>query len=328
MNACITYKSKISKMNYYLVKWNTGNREYPLLGTGGENGGDEISLYADSLELLGSLKGHSGQINSIIYIRGGMASGDEESEIKIWELSSKNKHLKECLRGIHTQAITALCMLHNNNKFLASGSYDSKIVIWGREEGEREILQGGEQGESIESIVEYRRRYLLATDGAATLTIWDLYTYTSIYTNHNFGLSLQVFTTHEYVLANDYITHIYIWKLDTHDTLCSMKLMNTINSKLNREFDAYTEITGGRIVLGVNTGGLDVLDLQSGQLLQSVAQDLPPVRDVVPILGDIIGIVCNQGHILILDPILTVCYRYLYQHPQAFTSIAKLKYIY
>ncbi len=87
---------------------------------------------------LKTLSGHTGTIYGLALSPNGslLASGSDDSTIKIWNYTSQSTALKT-FSG-HTNAVRAVCFV--SNQILASGSLDNAIKIWNISSGKSEYF--------------------------------------------------------------------------------------------------------------------------------------------------------------------------------------------
>jgi WD40 repeat protein len=111
---------------------------------------------------------HKGYITSLVLLKNGdLASGSEDSTIKIWELNTGK--VKQTLSG-HESGVYCLAVLKDN--FLASGSADNTIRIWNINEGCSTSTLKGHTG-AINSLLVQNNEYLVSGSADRTMKIWD-----------------------------------------------------------------------------------------------------------------------------------------------------------
>ncbi len=135
---------------------------------------DKIKIWdMDSKMLCKTLNGHKGYIKSISFNHKGniLASGDDESIIKIWHYSTG--YVEELLG--HTGAISCLCF-SPDDKFLVSGSEDGSIKVWDAETGEKKYTLEGHSDEVLTISFNKKGDLLASGSNDGYVKIWDVET--------------------------------------------------------------------------------------------------------------------------------------------------------
>ena len=169
------YLKVVPRIAYYLKKKNIRvifKYKCALFAAGGEN--ERIDLFSNSLEHMGTFKGHQREILSLCGISNKiLASGSYDKNIKIWDI--EERAIISTLSG-HTDGVTALCHLEGGQ--LVSGSVDHSLIIWSKLPGSsstyshKQVLTG--HTSSIKGIIRISKENIISGEYKGYLRIWNI----------------------------------------------------------------------------------------------------------------------------------------------------------
>lgn len=120
------------------------------------------------------LRGHKGDIHSVIFFDDMIASTGYDKTIKIW--NNTTGILIRTLIG-HTSIIKTLTSgLYHNISLIISGSWDNTIRIWDSQTGEcKNILIGhNNRVKAVITTIIDNILYILSTSDDCTIKLWDI----------------------------------------------------------------------------------------------------------------------------------------------------------
>eukprot|EP00828_Plagiopyla_frontata_P005821 TRINITY_DN12427_c0_g1_i1.p1 TRINITY_DN12427_c0_g1~~TRINITY_DN12427_c0_g1_i1.p1 ORF type:complete len:419 (-),score=68.62 TRINITY_DN12427_c0_g1_i1:160-1416(-) len=114
---------------------------------------------------------HKKPINSIVFVNGNKQFAVASDNFSIQIYDTENLELVKTLKG-HTQKINCLTAIQNS--YLASGSQDSKIIIWNISTGNQELVLS-EQGNNVQCmLVLLPDKELLSSGLDKIIKLWDI----------------------------------------------------------------------------------------------------------------------------------------------------------
>ena len=154
-----------------------------------------------------------------------LASGYDDSKIKIWDLNSKRLiYIFDKTNGGHSKSISALVPLSNG--LLASGSYDKTIKIWNTNSGSlKHTFDESNRGHQahVTALIPVSNECLASGSDDNTIKIWNVtsgslkYTINEEYDNgHTKPITaLTVLPAKNYLISGSDDNTIKVWDMNT-----------------------------------------------------------------------------------------------------------------
>lgn len=129
------------------------------------------SVVAVNVSLVGTLKGHAGEVNAVAFSPNGrfLASGSKDRTIKLWNIS--NRTAIRSLKG-HTDGVWAVAF-SPDNKILASSSKDRTIKLWNVANGSLIRTLKGHGGEVNDLAFNSNGKTLASASDDSTIRLWN-----------------------------------------------------------------------------------------------------------------------------------------------------------
>ena len=181
---------------------------------------------------------HKSFITSLVLLKNGdLASGSEDSTIKIWNITTGQ--VKQTFRG----GSGVYCLAVLNNDLLASGSADNTIRIWNIQNGSLNKTLLGHTG-AVNSILVRNNDYLVSGSTDRTLKIWDKDKYSLIRTiNVSFPVEILTKADKDQVYASG-LNSIELWDVQNTKLNAKRNFIYNISSLVVLEND-YVAISDG-----------------------------------------------------------------------------------
>ena len=129
---------------------------------------EDIDQLVSNLQLCEAIEGHVDYVNCLAEIKGYLASGSEESTVRLWDTQTKRQ--VGSLQG-HTYGVKSLAKVKG---YLASGSSDSTIRLWDVHSKRQVALFKG-HNDIVSSLAEVKG-YLASGSADKTVRLWDIET--------------------------------------------------------------------------------------------------------------------------------------------------------
>lgn len=119
-------------------------------------------------ELITTLEGHTGPINSLLLLKNGLlASGSDDYTIKLWNLiTNKNELTFQEING------HPMCLGQLSNNQLVSGSSDWSVIVWNMTTTAEEFRVEG-HGEGVGVLLVTKLGQLVTGSNDSTIKVWE-----------------------------------------------------------------------------------------------------------------------------------------------------------
>ena len=175
------------------------------------------------VKLLRTLEGHSGLVHSVVFDpQGGtLASGDNESAVKLWEAHSGK--LLRTLEGHLDNVLRAV--FHPQGELLASGSEDNTVNLWVPQSGKLLRTLQGHQGRVFSVAFDPQGRTLASGSYDKTVKLWEARSGRLVRTleGHIDGVEIVGFSPDGRLLASKSHDHtVRLWNCETWETIAAI----------------------------------------------------------------------------------------------------------
>ena len=301
------YMRIVPGIGYYLKNKNISNIFKHKCASLAVTGGRRIYLFSNSLEEMGSLSGHKGEISCLSIIRNRiLASGSEDMNIKMWEIEEK---CLICTLSGDREAVTALCAVGED---LVSGSHS--LIMWSKLPGsniysQTRVITGPTS--NIEGIIQINKAEIVSGGTDGDLRIWILdqgICTTNIPTpdidDDGYRLS-QIKQYAGNIALNYYWGKVSLWGSANHWA----KPLNQfdVNAGHSIEF-----LSGDILFRGDSNGQLQFIHY-SHQILSFLPPSITKLHSnsieaILRIANNIVLTASADGSLKVLDPISRKCY--------------------
>ena len=279
-------------------------RKSILFATGGQE--KKINLFTNSLEYTGSLFGHKGDIRCllpIIYIKDRnirkreLVSSGDDAKIKIWDLGNNRKILISTLPSSHISWIRALCL--PRPRILISGSDDTSLIIWDLEELKPiRTLSGHKLG--IQAILRINDSQVISGDLGGELKIWDIDQGICIREMASTPGLLAMKNFNRYIGCSTRYT-FSLWELESSQP----KKKYILDAGFSIE---YFPKGDSSIIRGMNSGELEILDLENGNWQQTILLHSDYIRCILRMVSDIVITASDDHTLKVIDISTAISY--------------------
>ena len=280
------YSRIVSEMGAYLGTKGTPEifkRKCILFASGGN--ANKINIFSNSLELAYVLNGHKNIIWCLTAISPTMlASGSEDKTIKIWDLGDEKRVIATLITP--NEGITCILYHRRLTPALISGSSDKKLIIWNLGElpyAPRYILTG--HTSSVYGIINLNEEQVVSGEWAGKLIIWRIEDGTSLIIIKGKG-SLSKMKNFGSNLACSNGKSLSIWHMTS-----GLELLEHNFVKRGWSIEL---ISKGKYIRGLHSGELELVDISSGMIIDSINLFAGTIKDITFIANNII-VIAAQG---------------------------------
>ncbi|MCG5060424.1 MAG: serine/threonine protein kinase [Limnoraphis sp. WC205] len=224
-----------------------------------------------------TLTGHSNWVTSIAISPNGeiLASGSRDHTIEIWDLKKGKRWYT--LTG-HQDGVEVVAF-SPNGEILASGSRDRTIEIWDLKKGKRWYTLSGHQDRVYGLAFSPDGRLLVSGSRDKTVRLWDLQKAKAlqIFQDHSDWVRTVAFSSNGQQLATGSRDGmIKLWQLQGE----SLVIQRTLRADQSDVFSiAYS--SDGQLLASGNQHGIDLWDVKSGTLLETLTDHSADVLSVM-----------------------------------------------
>lgn len=207
-----------------------------------------------------TLQGHSGTVHALCALQNGLlASGSQDTMIKIWDLSSGS-----CIRTLqgHSQPIVALCALPGD--LLVSSSHDRTIKLWDPSTGSCiRTLQG--HSSAVSALCVVPNGFLASGSHDKQIKIWDTSTgsCTGTLNGHTSQVSALCVLQDGSLASGSHDRKIKVWDLSTGSC------MRTLEGHPH-PVSALCVLPDGSLAIGSHDPTIQVRDPFSGSCIRTL----------------------------------------------------------
>jgi WD40 repeat protein len=274
-------------------------------------------LWRSSQSNLLTLQGHTGEVRSVAFSRGGrrLASASEDGTVKVWNTETGQE--EHTLRG-HTRGVTSV-VFSPDDRLLASASQDLTVKVWEVQNSQLALTLRGHTGEIRGVAFSPDGRRLASASEDRTVKMWDAHTGQELLTlkGHTGWVMSVAFSPDGRRLASaSYDRTVKIWDtqmgrevrtLSGHTQIVTsvafspegrylasasydqtVKVWEVESGKETRTLRGHTTIvtsvafspTDGRLASAARDGTLKVWDVQTGKPVLTLSGHAEPVWGV------------------------------------------------
>ena len=164
---------------------------------------------------ISTLKAHTESVYSLMQLSNrNLVSCSKDKTIKVWDISDiKNPKELYTLKG-HNNVVTSLIELNN---MIASGSFDTNIIIWDLKERKDNFILKGHSKYIYSLLCLDKEKTQIASSSYMEIKIWNVLTKENLYTlqGHNGWIYSLTLMSDGRLVSGSYDKTMIIWNLET-----------------------------------------------------------------------------------------------------------------
>ena len=307
----------VPRIGYYLKSRNIADifkDKYPIFAAGGD--ARRIDLFSNSLEYMGSLRGHQESIMCLCAFPNKiLASGSMDKNIKIWDIKERRRILISTLSG-HKSNVTALCYVREG--VFVSGSMDKSLIIWSKQPESSYIYLHRLTGHKtyIRGIIRVNNEVIMAGEWNGDFRTWNI-------DLGGFLRHIRVFRDSIYQMKQgigeevvvSYKKQVNVWKVPDfrehplkHFRVC--------------DGESIELLSGDLLLRGGDNGELQFINYREGGCTRLIPLHNASIRCIQRIVTNLVVTASADEYLKVFDPISGKCHMKYRKYNYTMSAIA------